>query len=61
MSGETSANAGHDFTAIEQLPLPERAAAYRQQLEQLSRALDDVDEPLDFDELELAEDAREHA
>lgn len=34
---------------IERLPLAERADAYGRRLEQLRRALDDPDEPLDFD------------
>ncbi|NLT27062.1 MAG: hypothetical protein GXX90_10550 [Microbacteriaceae bacterium] len=34
---------------IERLPLDRRAEAYGRRLEQLTRALDDPDEPLDFD------------
>lgn len=56
MSGETSQPASTEFAAIEQLPLAERAGAYKRRLEQLSRALDDADEPLDIDELEVAGD-----
>ena len=42
--------AADDRPAVEQLPLAERAEAYGQRLEQLRRALDDPDEPLDFPE-----------
>lgn len=54
MSNETSQPASAEFAAIEQLPLAERAGAYKRRLEQLSRALDDADEPLDIEELEVA-------
>lgn len=56
MSDETSQPASAEFAAIEQLPLAERAGAYKRRLEQLSRALDDADEPLDIEELEVAGD-----
>lgn len=55
MSEEATVNSGADFTAIERLPLAERAGAYKRRLEQLSRALDDADEPLDFDGLSIDE------
>ncbi|RRJ85666.1 hypothetical protein EG850_12480 [Gulosibacter macacae] len=43
---------GHESRASDRfstVPLSERAAAYDAELEALRRALDDEDEPLDFD------------
>lgn len=44
---EPVASSNPDFSRIEAIELSQRTEAYRQQLDQLSRALDNADEPLD--------------